>query len=199
MITDLKQYDQERFQRLESQLSVISSKSIRSYRRSSSDQNLPSERRRLSKQTSSIVDGYTKQKSILTISELDEEFIGDQRKNSGRLIIEIEKSEVGSVKWNVYVAYLRANGFFLTFLVFLCYAAGNAFQVGANVWLADWSNDAEKYGNVTPPNTGERLGGYAGLGFGQGREMTRSRINQNFLSSKTKDLSKMNFYHFFKV
>lgn len=129
----------------------------------------------MSKQTSSLVDAYSKQKSVPSVIENDEEFMknGEQKRKSGMQIIEIEKSEVGSVKWNVYTSYLKANGYLLTLMVCLCYAFGNGFQVGANVWLADWSNDAGKYENRTPPNTDERLIGYAGLGFGQGTQKAK--------------------------
>lgn len=109
---------------------------------------------------------------------------------TGKKIIEIEKSEIGSVKWSVYGVYLKANGYFLTFLVCLFYATANSFQVSANVWLADWSNDANKYKNETPPNTGERLAGYAGLGLGQG---------QNSIQNFTIFFNILIFYHFLGV
>lgn len=91
------------------------------------------------------------------------------RKKSMRQIIDVEKQQTGSIKWSVYLIYLKANGYFFTFLVFLFYAIANGFQVSANIWLADWSNDATKLSkNATVPNTSERLAGYAGLGIGQG-------------------------------
>lgn len=97
---------------------------------------------------------------------------GKKENKAGTKLIEIERSETGSVKLGVYLTYIKANGYFLTLMVLAFYAISNGLQVGSNVWLADWSNDNVKVtGNASSnvPSTASRLGGYAGFGIGQGK------------------------------
>lgn len=172
---DLEQFDNERRKRLDSIISQHSSESAAerlslrsvSSRTPSTNRQNSADHRRLGKQVSIIsADGLTKRNSVK-----GKEGEIEKPEKSGRNIIEIEKSEIGSVKWSVYMVYLKANGYFLTFLVLLFYALANGFQVGANVWLASWSDEAKNYKNQSPPDSSVRLAGYAGLGFGQGIQM----------------------------
>ncbi len=172
VITDLVQCSDARLQGLGSQISVISNRSRNSFRKPQSIRS--SFRRQFSTQASSLWDEFSHERMILPENGENGEIIIDEyykdeqvfSESSGKMA-QIETSEIGSVKWNVYTVYLKATGYFLTFLVFLFYAIANGFQVGANVWLADWSN-SEGNMNKTPPDTGERLAGYAGLGLSQG-------------------------------
>ncbi len=172
VLTDIVQCDDRRLQRLSSQISVISNRSRGSFRKPRSPRS--SFRRGFSTQISSLWDEISHEKMILSENGENGEIIIDEyykdeqvfSESSGK-IVQIETSETGSVKWNVYTVYLKATGYFLTFLVFFFYAVSSGFQVGANVWLADWSN-SEGNMNTTPPDTGLRLAGYAGLGLCQG-------------------------------
>lgn len=176
MLNELGQRDPERRKRLESQLSVASTQSGSGTKSPSPERISPE--RRLSKQKSIVEHGGSVRRTLSTVKEKDGELpssdgvekkVPEKDLKSVTKLIEVEKSETGSVKWDVYVAYLKANGYFLTFLVCMFIMMSNAFQVASNVWLADWSNEASHYVNETPPDTPERLAGYAGLGFGQGR------------------------------
>ncbi|CAL8118382.1 unnamed protein product [Orchesella dallaii] len=81
-------------------------------------------------------------------------------------LIEKEKSETKSVKLAVYLDYFRSGGWIFSISTFFLYLTCQAFSVGANLWLSDWSSRPP--GNGTESNTGLFLGVYGGLGFGQG-------------------------------
>lgn len=81
-------------------------------------------------------------------------------------LIEQERSEVGSVKWDVYKHYLKSIGVSLSLLTILLNIIFQGFSIGSNIWLSRWSND-KSAGN----DTGVRdmyLGVYAAFGVGQG-------------------------------
>ncbi|XP_059617015.1 multidrug resistance-associated protein 1 isoform X2 [Phlebotomus argentipes] len=80
-------------------------------------------------------------------------------------LIEQEKSETGSVKWEVYKHYLRSIGTLLSLTTIFLNMVFQGFSIGSNVWLARWSTDPNA-GN----DTGTRdmyLGVYGALGAGQ--------------------------------
>ncbi|XP_046591581.1 multidrug resistance-associated protein 1 isoform X8 [Neodiprion lecontei] len=83
----------------------------------------------------------------------------------GEKLIEVEKTETGSVKWKVYSHYLRSIGWFLTVSTIVMNAVFQIFSIGSNAWLSKWSDD-----NTTVSDTSKRdmyLGVYGGLGLGQ--------------------------------
>ncbi|XP_055685130.1 multidrug resistance-associated protein 1 isoform X4 [Lutzomyia longipalpis] len=80
-------------------------------------------------------------------------------------LIEQEKSETGSVKWEVYKHYLRSIGLLLSVTTIFLNMVFQGFSIGSNIWLARWSTDPNA-GN----DTGTRdmyLGVYGALGAGQ--------------------------------
>ncbi|KZC08998.1 Multidrug resistance-associated protein 1 [Dufourea novaeangliae] len=84
-------------------------------------------------------------------------------------LIEVEKTETGSVKWQVYSHYFKSIGWFLSIATIIMNAIYQGFSIGSNSWLSVWSND-----NLTDDNnTFDRakqdlyLGVYGGLGLGQ--------------------------------
>ncbi|KRZ56418.1 Multidrug resistance-associated protein 1 [Trichinella nativa] len=89
-----------------------------------------------------------------------------KKQNEGKLIQE-EEAAVGNIKAKVYLDYVKAIGFFSTFVITMLYITSNGFSVGASFWLADWSYDANRYANETT-STDVRLGIYASLGVLQG-------------------------------
>lgn len=89
----------------------------------------------------------------------------------GEKLIEAEKAETGSVKWDVYKHYLKSIGIFLTAITLVLNMVFQGFSIGSNVWLSVWSADTEiVVNNVT--DTAKRdlyLGVYGALGIGQGK------------------------------
>lgn len=86
---------------------------------------------------------------------------------SGKKLIEQEKAEVGSVKWDVYKHYLKSIGVGLTLLTILLNIIYQGFSVGSNAWLTKWSTDKEARTNNDVRNM--YLGVYAAFGLGQGK------------------------------
>ncbi|XP_063922468.1 multidrug resistance-associated protein 1 isoform X1 [Zophobas morio] len=81
----------------------------------------------------------------------------------GDKLIEVEKTETGSVKWSVYKHYLKSIGLFLTFATIFLNMLFQGFSIGSNVWLGVWADD-----NVTDSGTRDfYLGIYGALGLGQ--------------------------------
>ncbi|XP_046475187.1 multidrug resistance-associated protein 1 isoform X1 [Neodiprion pinetum] len=92
----------------------------------------------------------------------------------GEKLIEVEKTETGSVKWKVYSHYLRSIGWFLTVSTIVMNAVFQIFSIGSNAWLSKWSDD-----NTTVSDTSKRdmyLGVYGGLGLGQASFVLLSQL-----------------------
>ncbi|KAK4053428.1 hypothetical protein OIV83_001593 [Microbotryomycetes sp. JL201] len=75
-----------------------------------------------------------------------------------------EKREQGSVKWEVYKEYIRANGYIGVFLYLATIIAQQGLQIGTNVWLKNWSQRNSETGNNG--NLTYYLGIYAAFGVG---------------------------------
>lgn len=58
----------------------------------------------------------------------------------GEKIIEKEKLEAGSVKFAVFVSYLKSCSFWFSGLFVIAYALMNVFSALASRWLSSWSN-----------------------------------------------------------
>uniref|UniRef100_A0AAY4E6J8 ABC-type glutathione-S-conjugate transporter n=1 Tax=Denticeps clupeoides TaxID=299321 RepID=A0AAY4E6J8_9TELE len=88
----------------------------------------------------------------------------------GQRLIEKETMETGNVKFSVYLQYLRSMGWCLSFLAFLMYFIQNLAFIGSNLWLSEWTNDAETYFNTTYPVSvrDTRVGVFGALGVAQG-------------------------------
>ncbi|XP_067207174.1 multidrug resistance-associated protein 1 isoform X3 [Linepithema humile] len=89
--------------------------------------------------------------------------------NIGEKLIEVEKTETGSVKWQVYSHYLKSIGWFLSISTIVMNAVFQSFSIGSSVWLSVWSNDNLTIVNNTV-DTAKRdmyLGVYGALGLGQ--------------------------------
>lgn len=87
----------------------------------------------------------------------------------GQKLIEKETVETGKVKFKLYLKYLRAVGWGFSFWIFVSYILQNAAFVGQNIWLSDWTGDAEKYYNITYPASQRdmRVGVFGALGVAQ--------------------------------
>ncbi|XP_065155853.1 multidrug resistance-associated protein 1 isoform X1 [Atheta coriaria] len=92
----------------------------------------------------------------------------------GEKLIEAEKAEVGSVKWEVYKHYLMSIGLGLTAVTLILNVVFQGFSIGSNVWLSEWSTDSEMNNANGTVNTEKRdlyLGVYGALGIGQALSM----------------------------
>lgn len=79
---------------------------------------------------------------------------GDTKKQNGaaqQKLIETEKSETGSVKWDVYKHYLKSIGWTLAFATIFLNMIFQGFAIGSNIWLSKWSSD-----NITVNDTDKR-------------------------------------------
>ncbi|KAK9303949.1 hypothetical protein QLX08_004533 [Tetragonisca angustula] len=87
----------------------------------------------------------------------------------GEKLIEVEKTETGSVKWRVYSHYFKSIGWFLSILTIIMNAIFQGFSIGSNAWLSVWSDsNLTDYNNtVNQVEQNMYLGVYAGLGLGQ--------------------------------
>ncbi|XP_067242984.1 canalicular multispecific organic anion transporter 1 isoform X1 [Chanodichthys erythropterus] len=94
----------------------------------------------------------------------------DSGEKKGQRLIEKEAMETGRVKFSVYLQYLRSMGWCYVSLSFVFYFIQNVAVIGQNLWLSEWTNDAEKYFNETYPNhiRDMRIGVFGGLGLAQG-------------------------------
>lgn len=80
-------------------------------------------------------------------------------------LIETEKSETGSVKWEVYKHYLKSIGWTLAGATVFLNMIFQGFAIGSNLWLSKWSSD-----NTTATDTGRRdmyLGKLRDIFFGK--------------------------------
>uniref|UniRef100_A0A8C6ZBI8 ATP binding cassette subfamily C member 2 n=1 Tax=Nothoprocta perdicaria TaxID=30464 RepID=A0A8C6ZBI8_NOTPE len=95
------------------------------------------------------------------------------KKLKGQQLIEKETVETGKVKFSMYVRYLRAVGWMFSFGIAMGYLAQYVAYVGTNLWLSDWTDDAQRYLNQTYP-TGQRdlrIGVFGALGVAQGESL----------------------------
>ncbi|XP_043579583.1 multidrug resistance-associated protein 1 isoform X3 [Bombus pyrosoma] len=89
---------------------------------------------------------------------------------SGEKLIEVEKTETGSVKWRVYSHYFKSIGWFLSISTIIMNAIFQGFSIGSNAWLSVWSDSNLTTYNDTVDHAKQNmyLGVYGGLGLGQG-------------------------------
>jgi ATP-binding cassette subfamily C (CFTR/MRP) protein 1 len=98
-----------------------------------------------------------------------------EKTKPGNKLIETEKSETGSVKWDVYKHYLKSIGWTLSIATIILNMIFQGFSIGSNIWLSKWSGD-ENAGNDTSLRD-MYLGVYGALGAGQGKKSTFNLLN----------------------
>lgn len=64
-----------------------------------------------------------------------------KNENAEQKLIEAEKAETGNVKFSVYLRYFRSLTMLWLFLTLAGFVLMQAFSLGSNVWLADWTDD----------------------------------------------------------
>jgi ATP-binding cassette, subfamily C (CFTR/MRP), member 1 len=100
-------------------------------------------------------------------SESPQKDTADRKNNEkNQKLIETEKSETGSVKWEVYKHYLKSIGWTLSLATIFLNMIFQSFSIGSNVWLSKWSSDNEAANDTSKRNM--YLGVYGLFGIGQG-------------------------------
>uniref|UniRef100_A0A182QBD7 ABC-type glutathione-S-conjugate transporter n=1 Tax=Anopheles farauti TaxID=69004 RepID=A0A182QBD7_9DIPT len=90
-------------------------------------------------------------------------------------LIEQEKSETGSVKWDVYKHYLKSIGLTLSVATVILNMIFQGFSIGSNLWLSRWSTDESAENDTSVRDM--YLGVYGAFGAGQ--------VLANFVASLT--------------
>ncbi|XP_053672165.1 multidrug resistance-associated protein 1 [Anopheles nili] len=80
-------------------------------------------------------------------------------------LIEQEKSETGSVKWDVYKHYLKSIGLTLSVATVILNMIFQGFSIGSNLWLSRWSTDESAENDTSVRDM--YLGVYGAFGAGQ--------------------------------
>ncbi|XP_035914952.1 multidrug resistance-associated protein 1 isoform X5 [Anopheles stephensi] len=80
-------------------------------------------------------------------------------------LIEQEKSETGSVKWEVYKHYLKSIGLTLSVATVILNMIFQGFSIGSNLWLSRWSTDESAENDTSVRDM--YLGVYGAFGAGQ--------------------------------
>ncbi|OQV17405.1 Multidrug resistance-associated protein 1 [Hypsibius exemplaris] len=84
-------------------------------------------------------------------------------------LVGLEKSEIGGVKWDVYMTFLRHMSLPASLGIMLFYFMFNGISVGTNIWLGYWAEDAkDPFRRNSTEWRDYRLGIYGGLGGIQG-------------------------------
>lgn len=86
-------------------------------------------------------------------------------------LVDIEKSEIGGVKWGVYFMFMNQMSFIVVIGLSVFYGISYGMSVGANFWLGQWALDAafEDRRNSTEWRD-FRLGVYSVFGALQGTD-----------------------------
>ncbi|XP_065072690.1 multidrug resistance-associated protein 1 isoform X3 [Ochlerotatus camptorhynchus] len=119
--------------------------------------------------TSSGNESYSRQNSDISGSQSslrkrtpEKKLLEEPQKNK---LIEQEKSETGSVKWEVYKHYLKSIGLTLSIATVLLNMVFQSFSIGSNLWLSKWSTDEAAENDTSVRDM--YLGVYGAFGAGQ--------------------------------
>lgn len=128
----------------------------------------------ISRQTSTISDSGSlrRRTSELKKSESPQKAANGKSNGTNQKLIETEKSETGSVKWDVYKHYLKSIGWTLSIATVILNMVFQSFSIGSNIWLAQWAND-ESAGNDSSVRN-KYLSVYGGFGIGQGESFLKN-------------------------
>lgn len=89
----------------------------------------------------------------------DEEVAGNTRTKQAKEFV-----EQGKVKWSVYGEYAKENNLFAVSIYLLALLASQSANIGASVWLKEWSDENQK--NGTNDHIGKFIGIYFVFGIG---------------------------------
>lgn len=77
----------------------------------------------------------------LTEKSSSEQNLEKKQSAKDNKLIDTEKSETGSVKWDVYKHYLKSIGIILSISTVVLNMIFQGFSIGSNMWLSRWSSD----------------------------------------------------------
>lgn len=122
----------------------------------------------ISRQTSTISEtgSLRRRTSELKKSESPQKTGNGAPAATNQKLIETEKSETGSVKWDVYKHYLKSIGWTLSIATVILNMVFQSFSIGSNIWLAEWATDKNAGNDSSVRN--KYLTVYGGFGIGQG-------------------------------
>ena len=109
-----------------------------------------------------------RKRTISQNSTKSQKSLKDDEKNINKAkLTEEEQSETGSVKWSVYLEYMKKVGISSWIITLVCMVIMGGFNIGASMWLSQWSEDSND--EQSKNNTGSglrnlRVGIYAALG-----------------------------------
>jgi ABC-type multidrug transport system fused ATPase/permease subunit len=89
------------------------------------------------------------------------------KKDEKTALIGEEQAETGNIKFSVFLDYARATSWIMALLVIVLNISAQGLSVGASFWLAAWSTQEDNDPVAAQDKTGENIGVYAALGFGQ--------------------------------
>jgi ATP-binding cassette subfamily C (CFTR/MRP) protein 1 len=89
----------------------------------------------------------------------------EETKQNENKLIEVEKAETGSVKWEVYKHYLKSIGWSLSVATVVLNMIFQSFSIGSNIWLSKWSSDEDAVNDTSLRDM--YLGVYGAFGAGQ--------------------------------
>eukprot|EP01134_Creolimax_fragrantissima_P008215 CFRG8215T1 len=81
-------------------------------------------------------------------------------------LIEAETAATGTVKLNVYSAYLQAVGLPVSLVILMTYVLSQGFQLSSSVWLSHWSSVSSSDPQYASDHWGFYLGIYGAWGIG---------------------------------
>lgn len=92
-----------------------------------------------------------------------------KQKEAGEKIIVKENIVSGSVKFSIVLKFFQVCSIFLSISGLIFSVLSSTAQVGANIWLSDWSDEMNKKSteSIEPSSNMFRLGVYALIGFVQ--------------------------------
>lgn len=178
-LTEINAADED-LEEIKAQLEVVASEELKAKleraisttrSRSDSQSSHPDELARKNSTVSESGSGSLRRRTPDKKSESPEKQKEKQNDTQNQKLIETEKAETGSVKWDVYKHYLKSIGWTLAVATVVLNIVFQAFSIGSNVWLSKWSSD-----NTTAFDTGKRnmyLGVYAAFGVGQGESQKK--------------------------
>ncbi|CAI6345762.1 unnamed protein product [Macrosiphum euphorbiae] len=93
-------------------------------------------------------------------------------------LIELEKAEIGNVKWDVFSQYIKSIGPIFCMSSVLLTFLFQGFSILSNIWLSIWSNDDSSLNHKTENDSKKffHLTVYGLLGFGQVLSIVLSSI-----------------------
>lgn len=80
------------------------------------------------------------------------------------------------MEFAVYKHYIKSVGIFLASATLLLNLGFQAFQIGSNIWLTQWSNDKRVVNDTALRDM--YLGVYGAFGCGQGKSITFANKHQ---------------------